>query len=50
MESTIWYKGTFGVYTQEELKLEYLSTLGNGKFELCNFLKWIEGHGFNRLN
>lgn len=50
MTDILWYKGACGLYTQEELKLEYLNILGDGKFELCNFLQWIYDRGFTRLN
>lgn len=46
---TIWYKGVNGgLYMQEELKLFWFEENPNEKFELCNFLAWIENKGFIR--
>jgi hypothetical protein len=48
---TIWYKGVKGgLYMQEELKLFWFEENPNEKFELCNFLAWIENKGFVREN
>lgn len=46
----IWYRGKDGgLWLQEELKLEYMER-EPGRFELCNFLAWVEKLGFQRIN
>lgn len=51
MKETIWYKGKNGkFYMYEELKLVYLKENSKERFELCNFLSWIDKKGFVRIN
>lgn len=50
MKETIWYKGVNeGIYMQEELKLAYMEETKE-KFELCNFIAWMDKKGFKRIN